>query len=36
MSEYFPELKSLRGRMMVELELPNYATKAGLKKCDIC
>ena len=31
MSEYFPQPKSLGGRMMVESELPNYATKAGLK-----
>ena len=31
MSEYFPQPKSLEGRMMVESELPNYATKAGLK-----
>ena len=30
-SEYFPEPKSLGGRMTVELDLPNYATKADLK-----
>ena len=30
MSEYFPELKSLRGRVKVELDLSNYATKADL------
>ena len=27
MSEYFPEPKSLRGRVKVELDLSNYATK---------
>ena len=27
MSEYFPEPKSLGGRVKVELELSNYATK---------
>ena len=31
MSEYFPEPKSLAGRVKVELDLPNYATKADLK-----
>ena len=31
MSEYFPELKSSRRRVKVELDLPNYATKADLK-----
>ena len=32
MIEYFPEPKSLGGRVKVEeLELPNYATKADLK-----
>ena len=31
MSEYFPELKSLGGRVKVELALSNYATKADLK-----
>ena len=31
MSEYFPEPKSLRGRVKVELDLSNYATKADLK-----
>ena len=29
MSKYFPNSKSLRGRMKVELDLPNYATKAS-------
>ena len=31
MSEYFPEPKSLRGRVKIELDLPKYATKANLK-----
>ena len=31
MSEYFPERKSLRGRVKVELDLYNYATKADSK-----
>ena len=31
MSEYFPEPKSLGERMKIELDLSNYATKAGLK-----
>ena len=31
MSEYFPEPKSLVGRVKVELDLSNYATKADLK-----
>ena len=31
MSEYFPELKSLGGKVKVELDLPNYATKTDLK-----
>ena len=31
MSEYFSELKSLGGRVKVELDLSNYATKADLK-----
>ena len=31
MSEYFPELKSLR-KVEVELDLSNYATKTDLKK----
>ena len=30
--EYFPELKSFERRVKVELDLSNYATKAGLKK----
>ena len=31
MNEYFPEPKALGGRVKVELDLSNYATKAGLK-----
>ena len=31
MREYFPETKSLRGRMKVGLDLSNYATKTDLK-----
>ena len=31
MSEYFPKTKSFRGRVKVELDLPNYATTADLK-----
>ena len=31
MSEYFPEPKSLGGRVKVELDLSNYATKKDLK-----
>ena len=31
MSEYFPEPKSLGGRVKVELVFSNYAAKAGLK-----
>ena len=31
MSKYFPEPISLRGRVKVELDLSNYATKADLK-----
>ena len=31
MSEYFPEPKCLGGRVKVELDLSNYATKADLK-----
>ena len=31
MSEYFAEPKSSGGRVKVELDLPNYATKADLK-----
>ena len=31
MSEHFPEPKSLGGRVKVELNLSNYATKADLK-----
>ena len=31
MSEYFPEPKSFRRKVKVELDLSNYATKADLK-----
>ena len=31
MSEYFPKPKSLGGRVKVELDLSDYATKADLK-----
>ena len=31
MSKYFPKLKSLRGKVKVELDLSNYATEADLK-----
>ena len=31
MSELFPEMKSLGGRVKVELDLSNYVTKADLK-----
>ena len=31
MSEYFPEMKSSGGRVKVELDLSNYATKTDLK-----
>ena len=31
MSKYFPEPKSSRGRVKVELDLFNYATKVDLK-----
>ena len=31
MSEYFPAVKSLGGRVNVELDLSNYATKVDLK-----
>ena len=31
MSEYFPETKSLKGRVKVGLDLSNYATKTDLK-----
>ena len=32
MSEYFPEPKSLGGRVKVGFNLSNYETKADLKK----
>ena len=36
MSKYFPEPKSSGGRVKVELDLPNYATKADLKNATGC
>ena len=35
MTEYFLELKSLGGRVKVQLDLPNYATKADLKNATV-
>ena len=35
MSEYFPEPKSFGGRVKVELDLYNYATKADLKNAAV-
>ena len=32
MSEYFPESKFSGGRVKVELDVSNYATKVDLKK----
>ena len=31
MGEYFPDPKSLGGRVKVELDLSNYATKTDIK-----
>ena len=31
MSQYFPEPKSLTGRVKVELDFPNYSRKVDLK-----
>ena len=31
MTEYFPEMKSSRGRVKVELDSSNYATKTDFK-----
>ena len=31
MNEYFPEQKSLEGRVKVELDVSNYATKVDLE-----
>ena len=36
MSKYFPEPKSLGGRVKVELDSSNYATKPDFKKCSRC
>ena len=35
MSEYFPESKSLGGKVKVELDLSNYAAKADLKMQEV-
>ena len=35
MSEYFLKPKSSRGRVKVELDLSNYATKADLKNATV-
>ena len=35
MSEYFPEPKTLQGRVKVELHLSNYAAKTDLKNVDL-
>ena len=35
MSKYFPEPKSLEGRVKVELDFSNHATKADLKIADL-
>ena len=36
MSECFPEAKSLRGRVKVKLDLPNYAKKSNISYIKIC
>ena len=36
MSEYFPEPKYFGEKVKVNLNLPNYATKANLKQCNSC
>ena len=36
MSEYFPESKSSRVKVKVELNLSNYAKKADLKNATLC
>ena len=36
MSEYFPESKSSKGKVKVELNLSNYAKKADLKNATLC
>ena len=35
MTEYLPEPKSSRGRVIVEIDLSNYATKADLKMQEV-
>ena len=36
MSEYFPEPKSIGGKVKVELDLSYHATKANLKNFNRC
>ena len=36
MSEYFPESKFSGGRVKVESDLSNYATKSNVKICNKC
>ena len=36
MSDYFPEPKSFGGKVKVELDLSNYATKNRFTKCSRC
>ena len=36
MSEYFPELIFLEGRVKVKSDSSNYATNANFKKCNRC
>ena len=35
MTEYFPKPNSLRGNVIVQLDLSNYATKTDLRKCNM-
>ena len=36
MSEYFPELTFLEGRVKVKSDSSNYATNVNFKKCNRC
>ena len=36
MSEYFPELIFLEGRVKVKSDSSNYATNVNFKKCNRC
>ena len=36
MSEYFPESKFSGGRVKVESDLTNYATKSNVEICNKC